>query len=95
MEFRKIINNENFKKVWGALKGEELVTSPMGFSKDDPNIDLIRKKMYLFSIKYPNKEVLNTTFANKITTSFRSISPFFDYMSNVLTTDLNGESILK
>ena len=95
LEFRKIINTENFKKVWGALKGEELVTSPMGFSKDDPNIDLIRKKMYLFSIKYPNKEVLNTTFANKITTSFREISPFFDYMSNILTTDLNGESILK
>ena len=94
-EFRNIINTEKFKKVWGSLKGEELVTSPMGFSIDDPNIDLIRKKMYLFSINYTNKQVLNTTFANKITTSFREISPFFDYMSNILTTDLNGESILK
>ena len=67
----------------------------MGFSKDDPNIDLIRKKMYLFSINFSNKEVLDSTFANKIVSSFREIYPFFDYMSNVLTTDLNGESILK
>ena len=93
-EFRNIINTEKFKKVWGSLKGEELVTSPMGFSIDDPNIDLIRKKMYLFSKNYTNKEVLNSNFNNKIVSSFREISPFFDYMSNLLTTDLNGESVL-
>ena len=76
------------------MKGEELVTSPMGFSKDDPNIDLIRKKMYLFTINYTNKEVLNSTFNNKIVSCFRVFFSFFDYMSNLLTTDLNGESFL-
>jgi hypothetical protein len=27
--------------------------------------------------------------------TFMAIRPFFDYMSDILTTDLNGESILK
>ena len=93
-EFRDIINNKNFKKVWGDLKGEELVSSPMGFSKDDPNIDLIKKKMYLFSINFTNSDVLKNNFSDKITSSFKDISPFFNYMSYVLTTDLNGESII-
>ena len=93
-EFRDIINNKNFKKVWGDLKGEELVSSPIGFSKDDPNIDLIKKKMYLFSINFTNSDVLKNNFSNKITSSFKNISPFFNYMSYVLTTDLNGESII-
>jgi len=93
-EFRKIIRNQSFENEWGSLKGNELKTAPMGFSKDDPNIDLIKKKMYLFSIEFTDNEVLRKNFSDKIIKSFKAISPFFDYMSNVLTTDLNGESNL-
>ncbi len=37
-----------FEKIWGALQGEELKTAPRGFQKDDPNIDLIRRKRFIF-----------------------------------------------
>ena len=50
--------------------------------------------MYLFSINFTNSDVLKNNFSNKITSSFKNISPFFNYMSYVLTTDLNGESII-
>ena len=51
--------------------------------------------MYLFSINFTNSDVLKNNFSNKITSSFKNISPFFNYMSYVLTTDLNGESIIE
>ena len=48
----------SFKSVWGTLEGEEVKTAPKGFSKEDPNIDLIRKKALFIHKKYSDKEVL-------------------------------------
>ena len=41
-----------------------------------------------------NKEVLENDFASQIDESFKLIKPYFDLMSNILTTNLNGESLL-
>ena len=73
---------------------EEVKTAPKGFSKEDPNIDLIRKKAYLFTQKYSDKEVLSPNFMTQVNSDFIAVRPYFDYMSSVLTTDLNGESLL-
>ena len=93
-EFRDIMAEPSFKKVWGRLEGEEVKTAPKGFSKEDPNIDLIKKKAYLFTKRYSDKEVLSKNFLQQVNTDFQAVRPFFDYMSSVLTTDLNGVSLL-
>ena len=94
-EFRELMAQADFKNTWGKLEGEEVKTAPKGFSKEDPNIDLIRKKMFLFSKKYNDKEVLSKDFLNQVTKDFIAVRPFLDYMSSVLTTDLNGVSLLE
>ena len=93
-EFRELMHESDFKNTWGNLEGEEVKTAPKGFSKEDPNIDLIRKKMFLFRKKYSDKEVLSPNFLEQLTQDFRTVRPFLDYMSSVLTTDLNGVSLL-
>ena len=93
-EMRKIISNKKFKSVWGSLLGVELKTAPRDFDKDHPAIDLIKKKQYIFTIKYTDKEVISEDFLKEVDNYFKAIRPFFDYMSDVLTTDLNGESLL-
>ncbi len=92
-ELRSIINNANFKKYFGQLEGEELKTAPKGFDKLHPDIDLLRKKQFLLMRQFTNKDVLNPNFKNEVIQTFKAMRPFFDYMSEVLTTDLNGESI--
>jgi len=94
-EIRDIINNKKFKSIWGDFVGEELKTAPKGFDKEHPAIDLIRKKQFIFVKNYNDKEVLSKDFFKEIVTSFRAIRPYFDYMSDVLTTDLNGVSMIK
>ena len=94
-EFRELMAQADFKNTWSKLEGEEVKTAPKGFSKEDPNIDLIRKKMFLFSKKYNDKEVLSKDFLNQVTKDFIAVRPFLDYMSSVLTTDLNGVSLLE
>ena len=93
-EIRSIINNKSFKKVWGEFVGDEVKTAPKGFNKEHPAIDLIKKKQYIFTKKFTDKEVLESNFANEIDEAFKAIRPYFDYMSDVLTTNLNGESTI-
>lgn len=93
-EMRRIINDKSFKSVWGELVGDELKTAPRDFDKDHPAIDLIKKKQYIFTKKYTDKEVLSDDFLENVNASFKVIRPYFNYMSEVLTTNLNGESII-
>ena len=93
-DIRAIIAEPRFKAVWGTLEGDELQSAPRGFDKQHPNIDLIRKKQFIFSKKYTDKEVFSDQFTQNVLDSFKAIRPYFDYMSSVLTTNLNGESIL-
>ncbi len=92
--FRELINRPSFKKTWGELVGEEVKTAPKGFNKEDPNIDLIRKKAFIFVRKFADKEVLSKAFIDEVNYCFREIRPYFDLMSEILTTNLNGESLL-
>lgn len=93
-EIRGIISNKKFKTVWGDLVGNELKTAPRDFDKNHPAIDLIKKKQYIFTKKYSDKEVTSDDFLKDVNTSFKAIRPFFNYMSDVLTTNLNGESLI-
>lgn len=94
-EMREIINNSAFQSVWGELEGDEVKTAPKGFSKEHESIDLIKKKQYIFTKKFTDKEVTSHDFMEKVNDSFQAIRPFFDYMSDVLTTDLNGVSLIE
>lgn len=91
---RKIINAPEFVNTFGELKGDGVKTAPQGFSKDHPNIDLIRKKQFYAMRSFTDKEVLSSGFVDLVVDSYQAIRPFFDYMSEVLTTNLNGEKII-
>ena len=93
-DFRDIINETTFKLIWGELGGDELKTAPRGFLKDHEDIDLIKKKMFVFKKYYTDNEVQNDDFIQNVAVTFKAILPFFDYMSEILTTDLNGESLI-
>ena len=93
-EFRRIINQKKIKAIWGDLSGDEVKTSPKGFKSEHEDIDLIKKKQFIF-IKYlKEEEILDKNFQKELVSYFVSIRPFFDYMSEILTTNLDGESLI-
>ena len=93
-EFKSIINQKKIKNIWGEIKGDEVKTSPKGFNKDHEHIDLIKKKQFVFIKKLKEEDILNDNFQEELINCFISIRPFFDYMSEILTTNLDGESII-
>jgi uncharacterized protein (TIGR02453 family) len=92
-EIRTILADVTLKKIFGKLKGDELKTAPKGFDKTHPAIDLIRKKQYLLTRSFSDKEVLSPHFEEEVLATFKAMRPFFNYMSEVLSSNLNGESI--
>jgi len=90
--FRTILKNKKFIETFGTLKGEQIKTTPKGFDANDDAIDLLRYKQFLLIKKFTDKEVLSTDFVKQVSASFKIMRPFLDYMSDVLTTDINGIS---
>ncbi len=90
---RKIINKASFKGYYGSMEGERLKTAPKGFEKDDPALDLIQHKSFYFRHEFSDKEVLDKAFPKTVSEGWKKIRPYFDYMTEILTTDLNGNPI--
>ncbi len=92
---RKVINSKKFKDYFGELEGEKLKSSPKGFDKENENIDLLNYKQFVVRHQFTDKEVLEKDFYKKLAAGFRNMLPLFDVMTDYLTTDLNGASLLK
>jgi len=87
---RKIIKSRSFISTFETLKGEQLKTTPKGFDANHEAIDLLRYKQFLLIRKFSDKEVLSDHFLKEASQTFKNMRPFFDYMSEILTTDPNG-----
>ena len=94
-EIRAILSEPKFKKAFDGFEtSHQVKTAPKGFSKDALNIDLIRKKNFVVSHSFTDQEVLSPGFTDNVIQHFLLLKPFFDYMSAILTTDLNGVSLI-
>lgn len=91
---RKIINQKKFRETFGGFHGEQLKGAPRGYAKDHPAIDLLRNKSFVVIRQFKDKQVTDNSFLTEANNTFKALRPFFDYMSEVLTTDANGRSII-
>jgi len=57
-------------------------------------IDLLRYKQFLLIKKFTDQEVLDQNFIKTINETFKISRPFLNYMSEALTTDTNGISLV-
>jgi len=90
---QQILSSKEFIATFGQLEGEKLKSAPKGFSKDHPAIDLINYKQFLLIKKLTDEEVQSKQYLETVVSTFQAMRPFFDYMSEILTTDLNGEPL--
>ena len=93
-DWRKLLLNKTLVNTFGKLTGEQVSTAPKGFSKDHAAIDLLRYKQFVFKCSFTDKEVLSPGFLKKVNETFKNLRPFFNYMSEVLTSDLDGVSLV-
>jgi uncharacterized protein (TIGR02453 family) len=93
-DFHELLNNKSFKNIWGNFQGDTLKTAPKGFSKEHPEIGLLRRKNFVFIHPLKDSDICSENFIPNTVKAFEVSRPFLDLMSDILTTDLNGEPLL-
>ncbi len=91
--WERLLKAKGIKTNFGELLGEQLRSAPRGFANDHPAIDLLRRTQFLLRHPFTDKEVLAPDFVERVDSMYKSVRPFFDHMSEVLTTDENGNPL--
>ena len=89
----EVVLEKRFVEVFGGIEGEKLKKAPQGYSVDHPAIDWLRHKQFVVRKHFTDKEVMKPNFIRTLNDTFKEVRPFFNYMSEILTTDLNGEPL--
>lgn len=91
-EIREILTQKKVREFFpNGIEGEELKTAPRDFDKNHSAIDLIRKKQFYLKKTLSDSEVLSPNLSEILKLNFQVTVPFLNYMSEVVTTNLNGE----
>jgi uncharacterized protein (TIGR02453 family) len=94
IQWNKLLRAKAIQTNFGQMQGSKVKTTPRGFQIDHPAIELLRYKQFWFEHSFTDNEVLAPNFLISVNKTFKSIRPFFNHLSEALTTDLNGESLV-
>lgn len=83
--FKALLTDREFKKYFGTLEGEKLKSVPQGYSRDHPDIELLRFKQVLVVHRLSDETVLSPKFGKHMIKAFTAMKPFLDYFNMILT----------
>jgi len=89
----KILNGKKFKDTFGELHGEKLKNAPRGYDPEHPAVEILKHKSMYVNVNFTDKEVLSPGFAQTLNKHYKAIRPYLNYMSDILTHDLNGHAL--
>jgi uncharacterized protein (TIGR02453 family) len=92
--WQKLLADKMLVKTFEKMRGEQVRSTPRGFAKDHPAIELLRYKQFLFKYEFSDQEVCSPDFVRTVDNIFQKMRPFLNFMSDVLTTDANGISVV-
>ncbi|HWD87397.1 MAG TPA: DUF2461 domain-containing protein [Mucilaginibacter sp.] len=93
-EWEKVLADPDLVKTFGGLYGEQVVSAPRGYAKNHPAINLLRYKQFLLRHTFTDAEVLSPDFSHQLSDIYKAMRPFFNHMSEVLSTDANGVAVV-
>jgi uncharacterized protein (TIGR02453 family) len=92
--WKKLLAGKSLLNTFGKMTGEQVSSAPRGYAKDHPAIDLLRYKQFLLRYEFSDKEVCSPGFIYTVNDVFKKMRPFLNYISEALTTDANGVSVI-
>lgn len=88
-DFKKIIENKQFKSYFKEIYGEKLKTSPKGFQKDFTDIDLLRYKSYAVVYSTGDKFWFKPVVIDNIVEIFKIQSRFNAFLNEAIETRID------
>ncbi|MBP6334940.1 MAG: DUF2461 domain-containing protein [Bacteroidia bacterium] len=83
---KKVLTNPAFKKYFGGLSQEyKLKTTPKGYPKDHPEIELLRYNSFIVVRSLPDKLITSKTFVKEVAQGAKLMKPFNDFLKVALS----------
>ena len=87
-EFLNVINNKEFKKIFGKLDEDAVLKkAPKDFPADFEHIDLLKYKSYTVSMNLTEEVVLSEKLLDEIVYTFKVLSPFISFINNAIANN--------
>ena len=86
-EYKAIINDDKFLSHFHSVGGDKLISSPAGFPKEFPDIDLLKYKSYTVFSPVSDMDLLNKDFIANAIVVFKSMKPFIAFLNNAINPD--------
>lgn len=83
-DFRQLISNDSFLKVYPDMYDDKLKTAPKGFPKDFPEIDLLKYKSYAFTSRLDDSVVTSDEYVGKIVAAMKELYPVNRFLNIAL-----------
>lgn len=83
-EYKKIIENREFKESFGEVGMDPVKTVPRGFDRENPDIALIRFKNYVTGCPLQETDVLSDEFMVKAMGFYRLLKPFNHFLNKIV-----------
>jgi uncharacterized protein (TIGR02453 family) len=80
----QILEDKNFVRLFGKLEGETVRTSPKGYDKNHPAIDLLRHKSLVATKKISDQELTSASFAEHAIMVFREVLPLNEFLNRAI-----------
>lgn len=83
-EFKGLVFNDSFRKVYPELWEDRLKTAPKGFPKDFQDIDLLKYKSYAFGSGLTDDEVKSDAFVSKVVSALKALHPVNRFLNEAM-----------
>ena len=83
-EFKKILHNSTFKKMYKTLErdeGQVLVNVPKGYEKDNPAAEYLKLKSFFVTRPISDKELTNRNLLKETIANFKAIIPLNKFIN--------------
>ncbi len=83
-EFKKILNQRQFKIAFGLLEDHQGKTIPKEFSKGHPEADLLKYKSFIVSHAFDDKEIMSPDFADRVSEICKTLFPLNKFINDAI-----------
>lgn len=80
-EFQGILKSKSFKKYFKQIDGDKVKTTPKGYPKDHPAIDILRHKDFIAMHSLKDEQLLAGNAVSYLAKGFEAMKPFNDFLA--------------
>lgn len=80
-ELQGILQDKDFRKIFGEMKGDRLRTLPQGYTADNPAIETLKHKSFLFSHPLPDAFLNRKDAVRQLAGMAATAAPFVAFLN--------------